>query len=137
MCGKNVEVVERWVEEGEEEIMGEKVKAEYVVEVIEIHEDGTIHRLWLTRREGWSAERYELEFWGNKLSVLWRRKPTAFSDFKTVAELIYRNSFEEIPWWAIPTELGDFIATCGVKKTYLEILEYLRVLFSEPFEEVE
>jgi hypothetical protein len=137
MCAGIERVIETWSEEVEEEIMGEKVRVEYQINVLELHEEGLIQRLRLTRWEKPAAERFVIEFWGNKLTVTWLYKPNVFSAFLTRATLEYHNSFEEIPWWAIPSELGDFIGTLGVKKAYYEILEYLRVLFSEPFEEVE
>jgi len=129
MCPK------KWSERVEEEFEGLKDYEDYEIEVMDIGEDNIIHNLVLTRWHGYSAERFEIEYWGNKLRVSWKYKPNAFSAFKTRAEFTCKDSFEEDPWWVNPDELEKTIADMGVYKSYWMILDYIHTLFSEPFEE--
>jgi len=120
------EPLQKW-----EESVGSDMR--YEIEVYSIGEDAVIHELVLTRWNGPYAERFELEFWGNKLKVVWKVKGSAFETFKTMVEITYRNSFVEVPWWVSPDEVADTVSTVGAGTVYYLILDYLRDIFSDPF----
>jgi hypothetical protein len=136
MSGEVPQRMERWAEEVEEEVMGVAVLRTYDIEVLGMHDDKTIRELRLIRREGWYAKAFVVEFWGNKLVVKWYETPDAGTGFRTKAVLGYYDSFEEIPWFVQLDELKDFVNAEGVKKAYYLILDYLKIVFSMPFEEV-
>jgi hypothetical protein len=120
-----------WFECVSEYVLGEEFKRVYRIEIEEPCEDGYIHTLELAIDD---CEKFLIEFWGNRLVVEWKRRPNIFVAFNLVARLEYRNSFEEIPWWTDAGELNDTIHRLGVKKTFEMILDYLKTIFSEPFE---
>jgi hypothetical protein len=120
-----------WSETINEAVLGEEFKKTYKIEVDEPCEDGYIHTLELSVGD---CEKFLVEFWGNRLVVEWKRRPNVFVAFNLVARLEYKNSFQEIPWWVDPEELRDTICRLGVKKTFEMILDYLKTIFSEPFQ---
>jgi hypothetical protein len=120
-----------WFECVREYELGEEVKKIYRIEIDEPCEDGYIHILELTVND---CEKLLIEFWGNKLIVEWKRRPNVFVAFNLVARLEYKDTFEEIPWWVDPEELNDTINISGVKKTFEMILDYLKTIFTEPFQ---
>ena len=120
-----------WFECVSEHILGEEFKRVYRIEVDEPSKNDYIHTLELAIDD---CEKFLVEFWGNRLVVEWKRRPNIFVAFNLVARLEYRNSFEEIPWWVDPEELRDTISRLGVKKTFEMILDYLKTIFSEPFQ---
>ena len=105
----------------------------YQIEVGDVGEDGIAHELVMTRWHGYFAERFEVEFWGNKLRVVWKRKNNVFETFKTISEMTYKNSFEEIPWWTDPSEVADMVSAVGAGTVYYLVLDYLKDIFSSPF----
>jgi len=120
------EFLQKW-----EERVGSDVL--YQIEIGDVGEDGIIHELVLTRWNGPFRERFEIEFWGNKLRVIWKIKNNVFEAFKTMAEMTYRDGFEEVPWWVSPDEVADMVSTVGAGTVYYLVLDYIRDVFSTPF----
>jgi hypothetical protein len=137
MCGESVGWVGTWEEEVEEvNEYGVREKIRYVIEAPS-QTTRFISELWLTRWNGYAAERHSIEFDGDRLRVRWGKKDNLFTTYRLIAELIYDASFEEWPWFTDPCDLGDTVEQLGVKKTFELILDYCKTLFSEPFKEVE
>jgi len=121
----------KWSEKVEERIKIEKCT--YEIEVRDVGEDDIIHSIILTRWHGYEAERFEIEYRDDKLTVIWKYKPVVSNIFETRGELTILTTMN--PWWVRREELEEAAVIFGARRTYRKILDDLKERFTKIFEE--